>query len=87
VIGRETERAAAVEAAWLAAENGTRGYMLNRRGRETGIYERSLFTGSEARAKKYASEELLNWWGKHPRPTEAHFGAQDTRIGYATVRG
>jgi hypothetical protein len=87
VIGRKTERAAEVSRVIDAAEAGTNGYILNRRGREAGISERSLFTGPEARAKKYASEELLNWWESHPRPTEAHFRGEDTRIGYATVRG
>lgn len=87
VLGKKTERAAEVNRAIDAAEDGTNGYMLNRRGKEAGISERSLFTGPEARAKKYASEELLNWWETHPRPTEAHFRGEDTRIGYATVRG
>jgi len=61
VLGRKTARQAEVNRAIDAAEAGTNGYMLNRRGREAGISERSLFTGPEARAKKYASEDLLNW--------------------------
>lgn len=84
---RRHERAEAVQTAWLAAEAGTNGYMLNRRGLEAGIDERSLFTGPESRARKYASEELLEWWETHPRPTEAFFQGRDTRMGYATVRG
>lgn len=56
--------------------------MLNRRGREAGVNERTLFTGPESRARKYASEELLEYWEHHPRPTEAYFAGQDTRIGY-----
>jgi hypothetical protein len=84
---RKQERAEAIDQAWLAAEDGTKGNMLNRRGKEAGINERTLFTGPESRARKYASEELLNWWEDHPRPTAAHFEGRDTRIGYATVRG
>jgi hypothetical protein len=61
--------------------------MLNRRGREARIDERTLFTGPEKRARAYASEELLNYWETHPRPTEAYFQGADTRIGYGTVTG
>jgi hypothetical protein len=70
---RKRARAAEVERLWLEAENATKGVMLNRRGREAGVNERTLFTGPESRARKYASEELLNWWEYHPRPTEAYF--------------
>jgi hypothetical protein len=83
---RKLARAEAVDAAWLAAEEGTKGNMLNRRGLEAGVNERTLFTGPESRARKYASEELLNWWETHPRPTEAYFEGRDTRMGYGTVR-
>jgi len=84
---RRLERAEAIDAAWLAAEEATNGYMLNRRGKEAGINERTLFTGPESRARKYASEELLEWWETHPRPTQAMFEGRDTRMGYAAVRG
>jgi len=56
--------------------------MLKRRGQDAGIYPRSLFTGPESRARKYASEELLAHSGWNPRPTEAYFSGADTRIGY-----
>jgi hypothetical protein len=61
--------------------------MLNRRGREAGVDERTLFTGPEARARKYASEELLTYWETHPRLTEAYFQGQDTRVGYGRAYG
>jgi hypothetical protein len=83
---RRAQRDAEVERTWLAAEAATRGNMLNRRGREAGIDERSLFRGPEKRARKYASEELLNYWEDHPRPTEAYFRGEDTRLGYAGLR-
>jgi hypothetical protein len=79
---RKADRAAVIENEWLAAEAQTKGVMVNRRGREAGADPRSLFTGPESRARKYASEELLNYWEYHPRPTEAFFQGQDTRIGY-----
>jgi hypothetical protein len=28
----------------------------------------SLFKGPNARARKYASEELIEWWTANPRP-------------------
>lgn len=79
---RRMERAEAIDRAWSDAEEATKGNMLNRRGREAHINERTLFTGPEARARKYASEELLNHWEHHPRPTAAYFEGRDTRIGY-----
>jgi hypothetical protein len=54
-----------------AAEAATRGSLVNARGRALGISERSLFTGSEDRAMRYASRELINYWQEHPRPTAA----------------
>jgi hypothetical protein len=82
---RKADRSAVIENEWLAAEAQTRGVMLNRRGREAGIEPRSLFTGPEARARKYASEELLNYWEYNPRPTEAFFQGEDTRTGYGRM--
>ena len=54
--------------------------MLNRAGQAAGIGPRSLFTGPEARARKYASEELREHWQSPPRPTAAHFEGRDTRM-------
>jgi hypothetical protein len=78
---RRSER----ERMFTEAETATTGYMLNRRGREAGINPRSLMTGPESRVRKYGSEELLNSVGYHPRPTEAYFSGQDSRIGYGQV--
>jgi hypothetical protein len=77
---------AEVERHFFEAEAATKGYMLNRRGKEAGISERSLFRGPEKRARKYASEELLNYWENAPRPTDAYFRGEDTRLGYAGLR-
>jgi hypothetical protein len=55
--------------------------MLNRAGQAAGIDERSLFTGPESRARRYASEELLNHRQSHPRPTAAYFQGRDTTLG------
>lgn len=55
--------------------------MLNRAGKAQDVDERSLFTGPESRARRYASEELLNHWASHPRPTSAYFAGKDTTLG------
>lgn len=55
------------------------GVLLNRRGREAGIDPYSLFMGSELRAVKYASWELVAWWHEdsdNHRPTVEHFEKQ-----------
>lgn len=55
---------------WLAAENYTNGYMLNKAGKRAGIDERTLFTtSSQARVDRYASDELQEYFRMHPRPS------------------
>jgi hypothetical protein len=53
----------------LRAEDATRGHLLNQLGRRAGINYRSLFEGPDARARKYASPELLAYWNANGRPT------------------
>jgi len=77
---QQSDRAAIAEVSYLLAEEATRGNMLNKRGRALGVDERSLFTGPEARARAYASEELIEHWRTHPRPTAAMFQGKDTRV-------
>lgn len=64
---------AVVDAHYLAAEAATNGYMLNRLGQEKRIDPFTLLTGPQARALKYASEELIAFWAQHPRPDLARF--------------
>lgn len=54
--------------------------MLNKAGRAAGISERSLLTGPESRAQRYASEELLEHWRTPHRPTAAFFEGKDIRM-------
>jgi hypothetical protein len=58
-----------INADYADAEDATNGYMLNKAGARAGIDPRSLFTGPETRARKYASDELRAWWDIHGRPT------------------
>ena len=64
-----------------AAEDWTRGTLLNAAGRAAGIDPKSLFTGTETRAYKYASDELKYYWQEHPRQSFDMF------IGDAEARG
>lgn len=63
-------------AQFVAAEEATRGAMLNARGREKGIDPFTLFMGNETRALAYASEELVEHWETRPRVTFAKFEKQ-----------
>lgn len=58
-----------LERQYLAAEEETRGHMLSRAGQAKNIDPKSLWEGSETRARKYASEELNEYWDAHPRLT------------------
>lgn len=69
---RERARAAHrhyVEDAYWHAEDECRGFMLNKAGVKARVHPRSLFTGPEARARKYASEDLLRYWHEKGRLT------------------
>lgn len=59
------EHQLAIEAAYRSADQATRGHMLSPAGRAAGVDPRSLFSGSGARARKYASEELRGFWDDH----------------------
>jgi hypothetical protein len=78
---RDKERWAATYAAWLhyaqaqwlQAEHATNGVLLNKAGDKAGINPRSLWSGSLAQARRYASEELLEFWQTHPRLTVSQY--------------
>lgn len=60
-------------AQWIAAERDCRGHLLNKAGHSAGIDPRDLWTGPTARAARYASEELLDFWDAHPRITRTQY--------------
>lgn len=68
------------------AEAATNGYMLNDKARRAGVSERSLFTGSEARAIRYASPELLRYWETNPRPSAGMLSSNPRVIRAARAR-
>jgi len=59
-----------------AAEHATRGNLLSAEARARGIDAWSLFIGPHARAQRWASEELREWWREHGRLTFAEFEEQ-----------
>lgn len=79
-FARSLERQEAIEYAFQAAERDTRGNLLNAKGRARGIDDRSLFTGSEACAYRYASEELKTHWERNPRPIRAQLSGDPAAI-------
>ena len=54
-------------ARYTHAETVCRGRMLNRDGMKAGIDPQRLFEGPEVRARRYASEELREYWRRYPR--------------------
>lgn len=62
-----------VEAAHVAAEDGTRGAMLSKHGRAEGIDAYSLMTGPWSRVQRYGSPELIEWCEMNGRPSVARF--------------
>jgi hypothetical protein len=61
------------EAQFAAAEAECRGYLLNKAGQAEGMTPWTLWTGPAARATRYASEELLEFWDTHPRLTVSEY--------------
>lgn len=62
-----TQYAEHVDREYWAAEAETNGFMVTDEGRRLGIDPKSLFTGTETRAWRYASDELKWYWTKSPR--------------------
>lgn len=73
-----------VDCQYMQAETDCRGVLMTAEGYERGVDPRSLFQGPLSRAEKWASEELLSWWGKHGRLNFAAFRYQ--MLGYESDR-
>ncbi|WP_344677236.1 phage minor capsid protein [Saccharopolyspora taberi] len=65
-----------IDEQYWQAEADTNGYLLSNAGEAAGVDPRELFTGPAARARKWASDELLEWWEEHGRITFDEFAAQ-----------
>jgi hypothetical protein len=64
-----------IEERYVHAEGICRGHMLSPAGQRAGVSAASLFSGPAARAKKYASPELLDYFREHGRTTLEDFTA------------
>lgn len=81
---RDADYRAYLENEWVKAEEETRGHMLNRAGQRADVDPRTLWSGSDARRAKYASEDLRRYWDEHRIVTRAEFlggAAEQTRGG------
>lgn len=65
-----------LEYAYTRSLEETGGVLVNAAGRQKKINGLDLFTGPSARAYKYASEELIEWWQVHPRLSLEQYEAQ-----------
>lgn len=52
---------------YISAEDATNGQLLNPQGRAAGIDPHTLFSGPESRVRKYASDELKQWFDQNGR--------------------
>lgn len=76
---RRTEAETERERIRVDAERATRGYLVNRRGRQLGIDPDEILTGRQAVFNRYASDEAKEYFASTPRPTAAYFRGRDTR--------
>jgi hypothetical protein len=65
-----------VHESFLHAESVCRGHLLSAAGERAGVSPASLWSGPAATAKKYASEELLDYFRQHGRLTLDDFTAE-----------
>lgn len=70
---------------YLHAEAVCRGQLLNAAGQRAGVTAESLFSGPASTAKKYASEELADYFREHGRLTLEDFTAE-LLGGHAKIR-
>ncbi|TCO64377.1 phage minor capsid protein [Actinocrispum wychmicini] len=68
--------AKALEVQYLAAEAATNGYLLTPTGQRKGLDPRQLWRQNETYARKWASDELKEWWDINGRLTFDQFAAQ-----------
>lgn len=82
---KDDEYRAYLENQWTAAEEATRGYMLNKRGRANGIDPRALWTNARAR-DRYASDELRAYLDRNPVVSRREFGSEAAQASGARQR-
>lgn len=58
-----------VASAYRAAEDAARGHLLTREAQNANVDPARLFSGPEVRARRWASDELKQWWDENGRLT------------------
>lgn len=76
---RQLEEADTREASYVAAEEVTRGNMVNRKGRSRDVNPRTLIYARDAEFDRYASDELKEFYMTRHRPTARGLRGADTR--------
>jgi hypothetical protein len=80
---RNMERESELHRMQLAAEEGTKGYLVSAEGQARGITDREILSGRERVFIRYATPEAKAYFAENPRPTAGHFRGRDTRILYS----
>lgn len=65
----------ALDEQYFAAEDATNGYLLTAEGQRRGLDPRELWRQNETYARRWASDELKEWWDAHGRLTFDEFRA------------
>lgn len=76
---RQLGQAEEQEASYVAAEEATRGNMVNRKGRSRDVNPRTLIYARDDTFERYASDELKEFYTARHRPTARSFQGADTR--------
>ncbi|MGH3863570.1 phage minor capsid protein [Actinokineospora sp.] len=66
----------ALERDYFTAEAATNGYLLTAEGQRKGLNPRDLWRRNETYARRWASDELKQWWDVHGRLTFDQFTAE-----------
>ncbi|MER6874224.1 phage minor capsid protein, partial [Amycolatopsis sp. NPDC000673] len=65
-----------LERDYFAAEAATNGFLLTQEGQRNGLDPRNLLRQNENYARRWASDELKQWWDKNGRVTFDQFAAE-----------
>jgi hypothetical protein len=68
--------ARALDEQYIAAEDATNGYLLTAEGQRKGMDPRQLWRQNETYARRWASDELKQWWDDNGRLTFDQFRAE-----------
>ena len=79
-LAKRTDQEIETERIRVAAEQATRGNLVNAKGRARGIHPDEVLRGREEVFQRYASDEAREYFAVQHRPTAAYFRGRDTRV-------